>query len=53
MGTYTKEIKIHFNTNEEIIQELKKRKLSNRTILIKASRKMHLEEIKEYLVKHN
>lgn len=53
VGTYTKEIKTHFNTNEEIIQELKKRKLSNRTILIKASRKMHLEEIKEYLVKHN
>jgi UDP-N-acetylmuramoyl-tripeptide--D-alanyl-D-alanine ligase len=51
IGEYSKVIKIgkHFNTNRETIEYLKKKKLRDIAILIKASRKMHLEEIKEYI----
>lgn len=54
VGTYTKIINtgIHFNNNEEIIEYLNKKELKNTTILLKGSRNMHLEEIKEYLVKY-
>jgi len=54
VGTYTKiiNIGIHFNNNEEIIEYLNKKELNNTTILLKGSRNMHLEEIKEYLVKY-
>ena len=54
VGTYTKIINtgIHFNNNEEIIEYLNKKELNNTTILLKGSRNMHLEEIKEYLVKY-
>lgn len=53
VGKNTEIIKegIHFNNNDEIIEYLKTIKLENTTILIKASRNMHLEEIKDYLVK--
>lgn len=52
VGTYTKIINtgIHFNNNEEIIEYLNKKELNNTTILLKGSRNMHLEEIKEYLI---
>ena len=50
VGEYTKNIETHYNSNEEIIKYLEKQNLENTTILIKASRKMHLEEIKNYLV---
>lgn len=52
IGEYTKEIKIgnHFDNNEELIEYLKKANLKNKTILIKASRNMHLEEIKEFII---
>jgi len=52
VGTYTKIINtgIHFNNNEELIEYLKTKKLNNIEILLKGSRNMHLEEIKEYLV---
>ena len=54
VGTYTKIINtgIHFNNNEEIIEYLNKKELNNTTILLKGSRNMHLEEIKEYLIKY-
>ena len=54
VGTYTKiiNIGIHFNNNEEIIEYLNKKELNNTTILLKGSRNMHLEEIKEYLIKY-
>ena len=53
VGKNTEIIKegIHFNNNIEVIEYLKDQKLDNTTILIKASRNMHLEEIKDYLVK--
>ena len=53
VGKNTEIIKegIHFNNNIEVIEYLKSQKLDNTTILIKASRNMHLEEIKDYLVK--
>ena len=41
----------HFNTNKEIIEFLDNIKLDNKVVLIKASRGMHLEEIKEFLEK--
>ena len=50
VGEYTKNIETHYNNNEEIIKYLEKHNLENTTILIKASRKMHFEEIKNYLV---
>lgn len=52
VGTYTKiiNIGIHLNNNEEIIEYLNKKELNNTTILLKGSRNMHLEEIKEYLI---
>ena len=52
VGTYTKIINtgIHFNNNEELIEYLKTKKLNNIEILLKGSRNMHLEEIKEYLI---
>lgn len=40
----------HFNTNNDIIYYLKDRDLSNYIVLIKGSRKMNLEEIKEQLI---
>lgn len=40
---------INFNTNNEVINYLEDRILSNNAILIKGSRGMHLEEIKDYL----
>ena len=46
-------IGIHFNNNKEIINYLNKIKLNNKTILIKGSRGMHLEEIKDYIIKEN
>jgi UDP-N-acetylmuramoyl-tripeptide--D-alanyl-D-alanine ligase len=53
VGKYTKIINtgIHFNSNKEIIDYLKNKNLENIIILIKGSRGMYLEEIKEYLVK--
>ena len=55
VGENTKTIQIskHFNNNQEIIEYLKDKNLKNKTILIKGSRGMHLEEIKEYIVKQN
>jgi len=55
VGENTKIINIgtHFNNNKEIINYLKKIKLNNKTILIKGSRGMYLEEIKEYIIKEN
>ena len=52
-GKYTKEIKKgkHFKDNKEIIKYLNKKNLKNLTILIKGSRGMHLEEIKDFLLK--
>ena len=53
IGKYTKIINtgIHFENNSELIKYLENKKLENITILIKGSRAMHLEEIKEYLIK--
>ena len=53
VGKYTKtiDIGIHFNNNKELIEYLENKKLENITILIKGSRGMHLEEIKEYIIK--
>lgn len=55
VGENTKIINIgkHFNNNKEIINYLNKIKLNNKTILIKGSRGMHLEEIKDYIIKEN
>lgn len=53
VGDYTKNIKKHFNNNHEIIDYLKSQNLENKCILIKGSRKMHLEEITDYLVKYH
>ena len=39
----------HFIDNEALINYLKNKTFSNSIILIKGSRKMHLEEIKSYL----
>lgn len=52
VGENTKIIKsgIHFDNNQEIIKHLKTKNLNDTVILLKASRKMHLEEIKEYLI---
>lgn len=52
VGNNTKIIKagIHFNNNYELINHLKNKNLLNNVILIKGSRGMHLEEIKDYLV---
>lgn len=51
VGENTKIIKQgkHFNNNQEIINYLEQKELKNITILIKGSRRMHLEEIKDYL----
>jgi len=51
VGKNTKVIKsgTHFNTNNEVINYLKTKNLSNKAILIKGSRGMHLEEIKEFI----
>lgn len=53
VGEATKNIKgkqcIHFLNNQQIINYLKNINLKNTTILIKGSRKMHLEEISNYL----
>lgn len=51
VGKETKIIKegMHFNNNEELIEYLKEKKLNNISILVKGSRKMHLEEIVEYI----
>ena len=40
----------YFDNNNELINYIKKINLSNTTILIKGSRKMHLEEITEYIL---
>jgi UDP-N-acetylmuramoyl-tripeptide--D-alanyl-D-alanine ligase len=40
----------HFLNNERLINYLEKQDLSNKTILIKGSRRMHLEEIRDYLI---
>ncbi len=55
VGENTKEIKtgIHFSNNKEIIKYLEKNKIQDTTILIKGSRLMHLEEIKEFIIKQN
>lgn len=55
VGENTKTIQIskHFNNNQEIIEYLKNKNLKDKTILIKGSRGMHLEEIKDYIVKQN
>lgn len=52
VGENTKIIKLgkHFNNNKEIIEHLKNQNLKNIVILIKGSRNMHLEEIKDELV---
>lgn len=39
----------YFNTNEELIDYLSDLNLDNTTILIKGSRRMHLEEVSKYL----
>ena len=51
IGEYTKHINIgmHFKSNKDLIQHLKNKDIKNTVILIKASRNMHLEEIKEYI----
>lgn len=53
VGKYTKIINtgIHFDNNNELLKYLKNKNIENAIILIKGSRGMHLEEIKEYLVK--
>src|SRR5574344_399402 len=51
VGEDTKYIKgTHFNSNTEIIDYLKNRDLTNYVILIKGSRLMHMEEIRDYLL---
>jgi len=40
----------YFSNNQEIIQYLKNINLDNTTVLIKGSRKMHLEEITKYIL---
>ena len=40
----------YFDNNQEIIKYLSELNLDNATILIKASRMMHLEEITNYLL---
>lgn len=51
-GKHTKIIKKgkHFKNNKEIIKYLNKKNLKNLTILIKGSRGMHLEEIKDFII---
>jgi len=41
----------YFDNNKEIIDYLSSFNLKNTTILIKASRKIHLEEVTDYLLK--
>ncbi len=55
VGENTKIIQegIHFQNNKDLIEYLKTQNLKNKTILIKGSRKMHLEEIKDYIKKEN
>ena len=52
VGKNTKiiDVGIHFENNKDIINYLKTKNLQNKTILIKGSRKMHLEEIKESII---
>ena len=52
VGINTKIIKtgIHFENNINLIEYLENKNLNNITILIKASRNMHLEEIKDKLI---
>ena len=40
----------YFNTNDEVINYLKKLNINNTTILVKGSRRMHLEKIVEFLM---
>ena len=51
VGEYTKIIKSqhHFENNSKLIDYLKEIELKDITILLKASREMHLEKIKEYI----
>ena len=51
VGTETKIINkgIHFNNNQELIEYLKQKELKDTSILVKGSRKMHLEEIVKYI----
>lgn len=55
VGTETKKIKMkkshHFDTNQEVIAYLKTISKKGTFILIKGSRGMHLEDIREYLEK--
>lgn len=50
VGEYSKYIEgIHFNNNEELIEYLKQNPIKYSYIYVKASRKMNLDEVVEYL----
>lgn len=52
VGNDTKYIKgKHFTTNNDLIEYLKNYKINNQYIYLKGSRKMHLEEVKDYIEK--
>lgn len=52
VGNDTKYIKgKHFDNNNDLIEYLKNYEFNNQYIYLKGSRKMHLEEVKEYIVK--
>lgn len=55
IGNNTKIIELgtHFDNNSELINYLKTKNLNNKTVLIKGSRNMHLEEIKEFIISNN
>ena len=52
VGEYVKYIDgLHFNSNDELIDYLNNIDINNKIILLKGSRIMHLENIKDYILK--